>query len=282
MQVVYLDTLFALNALMDYLLLLASARMAGEPLYRGRLVLAAVFGGVYASGAVLVGGPLIHPVFKLGTAVLMVLIGLGRSRRLLRQTLIFFFLSCALGGGVLAIGTMGGTGAAQGGVIRSGMDLKVVLLSASVCYFFVSVVTKRAARHSGKHGELMEVSLELCDKRISFTALMDTGNTLTDPVNGQGVLVVDWDIVKPLLPEIQPRHISEPTYGMEQLSNCMPAGRCRLVPFRAVGVECGMLLAIRADRAMIGGREVVRPLVALSPTAVSDGGGYHALVGDGV
>ena len=109
---------------------------------------------------------------------------------------------------------------------------------------------------------------------------MDTGNTLTDPANGQGVLVVEWEVMKPLLPEILYRHVEQPTYGLEQLNRRVIPGRCRLIPYRAVGVECGMLLGVRVDRAVINKRQVVNPLVALSPTAVSDGGGYHALVGD--
>ena len=37
--VIYVDTLFLLNALVDYLLLLAAARLAGEPLRRVRFAL---------------------------------------------------------------------------------------------------------------------------------------------------------------------------------------------------------------------------------------------------
>jgi stage II sporulation protein GA (sporulation sigma-E factor processing peptidase) len=40
------------------------------------------------------------------------------------------------------------------------------------------------------------------------------------------------------------------------------------------------LLAIRADRVWVGKREYGGLLVALSPTAVSDGGGYAALFGE--
>ena len=36
MTVIYVDTLFLLNTMVDYLLLLASARLAGEPLARLR------------------------------------------------------------------------------------------------------------------------------------------------------------------------------------------------------------------------------------------------------
>lgn len=39
MTVIYVDTLFLLNTMVDYLLLLASARLAGEPLARLRFAL---------------------------------------------------------------------------------------------------------------------------------------------------------------------------------------------------------------------------------------------------
>jgi len=53
----------------------------------------------------------------------------------------------------------------------------------------------------------------------------------------------------------------------------------RLLPYRAVGVECGLLLALRLDRAEYGGKACRGCLTALSPTPVSDGGGYCALIG---
>ena len=56
MTVIYVDTLFLLNTMVDYLLLLASARLAGEPLARLRFALGAVLGGLYAVAIFLPGG----------------------------------------------------------------------------------------------------------------------------------------------------------------------------------------------------------------------------------
>ena len=44
-------------------------------------------------------------------------------------------------------------------------------------------------------------------------------------------------------------------------------------------IACGLLLAVRVDEAAWGGQRRPRCLCALSPTPLSDGGGYHALVG---
>ena len=51
------------------------------------------------------------------------------------------------------------------------------------------------------------------------------------------------------------------------------------MPYRAVGVSHALLLAIKVDRAKVGKEDYGPILVALSPTPLSDGGGYHALVG---
>lgn len=44
MTVVYVDSVFVLNALMDYLLVLCAARLAGIPLRRRRYLLAGLLG----------------------------------------------------------------------------------------------------------------------------------------------------------------------------------------------------------------------------------------------
>ena len=74
MTVIYVDTLFLLNTMVDYLLLLASARLAGEPLARLRFALGAVLGGLYAVAIFLPGmGFLARPLYRGAAAVLMVL-----------------------------------------------------------------------------------------------------------------------------------------------------------------------------------------------------------------
>jgi len=283
MTVVYVDTLFLLNGLVDYLLLLAAARLAGEPLRRLRFALGAALGGGYAVALVLPGGGFLsHPLCRAASAALMLVAAYGGSRRLLRQGLIFLALTCAFGGGVMAIGLMGGQGLALGerGIFYSPLDLKMVLLSAAVCYVLLTLVFQRAGRHTALTGELLRAVLEAEGRRVALTALVDTGNTLTDPVTGRGVMVAEGDSLAALFPgEYRPTaaELRDPAGALERLSGWK--GRFRLLPYRTVGVERGMLLALRVDSLRLGGEELGTALVALSPTPVSDGGGYRALVG---
>lgn len=284
MTVIYVDTLFLLNAIVDYLLLLGAARLAGEPLRRGRFALGALLGGGYAVAIFLPGLVwLNHVPCRLACAVLMVLAAYGGSRRLLRQGVLFVALTCAFGGGVVAIGLLGGTGLTLGrGVIYSGLDLKVVLLSAAVCYGVLTLVFQRTARHSAASGELVSAQMWLGERSVTLTALVDTGNTLTDPVNGRPVVVAEGERAASLFP---PDHrpnvqdLRDPAAGLTRLGTGEWRSRFRLLPYRSVGVDRGLLLAVRTDALALNGQGRGAVLVALSPTPVSDGGGYQALVG---
>lgn len=283
MTVIYVDTLFLLNALVDYLLLLCSARLAGEPLRRLRFALGAALGGGYAVAIFLPGlGFLEHPLCRLAAAALMVLAAFGGSRRLGRQTVIFFALSCAFAGGVLAVSMLGGQGLSLNrGVVYSGMDLKIVLLSAAGCYAALSLLLQKAVKHTSFTGELKQVRLELGERAVELTALTDTGNTLTDPVTGRGVMVAEGARLLPLFPpEGRPdsQALRDPAGALERLTGA--GGRFRLLPYRSVGVDRGLLLAVRVDRAVVDGEDRGAMVVALSPNSVSDGGGYAALLGE--
>ena len=105
MTVVYLDRVVLLNLLVDYLLLLTTARLAGIPLRRGRLALCAAGGALYAGAVFLPGlGWLAHPLCRAAMGVAMALTAWRRESHPWRLTALFFLLAGGLGGLVLALG----------------------------------------------------------------------------------------------------------------------------------------------------------------------------------
>lgn len=277
---VYIDVLFLLNLVVDYLLLLASARITGEMISRPRLALGALLGAAYAAVLFLPGCAwLSHPICRICVAMLMVLTGFGGSPRLLRLLLVFWGASAALGGLVLALQLLGRGGLTlENGVLYTGFDVRLLLVTTILCYAALSLTFGRAARHGGKRQDFCPARLTLGEKTLSLTVLIDTGNTLTDPTNNRPVMVAEARALGALLPEgIDP---ADPVGSMERLEDETMRRRLRLLPYRAVGVEYGMLLAVRMDRVALGKRELEGLLVALSPTPVSDGGAYQALIGE--
>ena len=132
MNVIYVDELFFLNALTDYLLLLSCARLRGRVLRRTRFAAAAALGGVYA---VLAAIPplsfLVSLAVKALVSLLMAWIAFGAPPELWRGWGCFLALSSAFAGAVYGISLL--SGAEVRGVL-SGASLKVsaeILLRAA-------------------------------------------------------------------------------------------------------------------------------------------------------
>lgn len=260
---VYIDALFLLDFILDYLLLLLTGKVTGSPLVRRRLLLAAALGGGYSVLCAVTRSPAFtHPLVKLAAAVLLVLISYGHCRHLLRCVLTFLALSATLGGGLYALSLFTGAPLA--------LDAPTVLLFAAVAYALLSLIGRKLARHSP--ADLRRVTVRIGSRAAQLTALVDTANTLTDPMTGRGVLVAEGDALASLLP---------PEADYRNPAQCFPSlpdpGRYRLLPYRAVGVESGLLLSVRAQ-VEVNGHPSPCGLVALSPTPVSDTGTYHALL----
>lgn len=259
---IYIDSLFLLDLIVDYLLLLLTGKVTGSPLVRWRLFLSAALGGGYSVLCAVTRLPvLLHPLIKLTSAVLLVLISYGHCRHLLRCILIFLALSAAFGGGLYALSL------AVGAPLT--LNAPAVLLFAAAAYGLLSLVGRKLARHGPT--DLRQVTVHVGPRSTHLTALVDTANTLTDPITGQGVLVAEGERLAPLLP---------PEADYLHPAQCFPSlpdpGRYRLLPYRAVGAD-GLLLAVRA-RLEVNGQPSPCRLVALSPTPVSDTGAYQALL----
>ncbi len=283
LTVVYVDSVFVLNALMDYLLVLSAARLAGIPLRRGRYLLAGLLGGAYAVAVFLPGlGFLAATPVKLAAGVLLALTAYGGEEKLLRLTLLLFAVSCALAGCVLALGLLAGGGVpVVNGVFYTDVDAKVLLIASAAAYLVLTVVF-RAAAGKGIRGQLVPVRVCLGGRETAFTAFCDTGNCLRDPVSGQPVLVVSPGRLDGALPRQVRQLLSSPALErpaelLEPLLRAAPDLRFRLIPYHAVGVDGGLLLAVRSDWTEVAGERYAGLPVALSPTDL--GTGYSALWG---
>ena len=278
MSVVYLDLLFLINLAANYLLLLITARMGGYEVKKLPFLAAALFGGLYASVQICGVDFLDQPLCKMGAGVLMPLIAWGNRPGLFQKILMFFAAAAALGGTVWAVELFGGKGLTlSNGVLYSWIDIRLLFLILVLSYGAITVVSDRLFVHRGR--EMTEVHITVGGSTVRLTGLLDTGNTLTEPVGNRPVLVAEGAACRSLLPCELP--LERPVEALELLGGMGVKG-FNLLPYRAVGVAGGMLLAVRAELVRIGTRQEKNMLVALSPTPVSDGGGYRVLIGGNV
>ena len=237
-----------LNFCVNTLLLEGTARMAGRRVPLARLMAASLLGAGYAGFCMKPGFAFLGELhWRLVSLALMSFLAFGPEGKL---CCCFTVLDLALGGAVMA--------ADRGGLWQLPLFAVGVYL-----------LGKYAFGSPGKR--LLPVQISGCGETLRITALLDTGNQLRDPITGEAVLVIGCGEAQRLT-----------GLGLEQLKKPLqtmsspPLPGLRLIPYRAVGAENGLLLAMRFPAVKVGARS--RPgIVAFAPQ--SFGEDFQAIVG---
>lgn len=252
---IYLDLAVLLNTAVDFLLLMGTNSLAGFSSDWKRNLAAATLGGLYGGICLLSEFRFLGGIFwRLVFLGLMGAVAFGWNRGSLKRIGTFVLLSMAMGGIALGFG-------------RS-QFLTVILAGASV---WLLCRIAFGGRIGGK--EYVSVRIRLGERQVKVLALRDTGNSLRDPVTGEPVLVLGADAAVTLT-GLTRQQLSSPLETMAQ--RALPG--LRLIPYRAVGSSCGMLLAMRFEDVTIGDKRQ-GTLVAFDPGGLGTEQMYQALTG---
>ncbi|MGE4353725.1 MAG: sigma-E processing peptidase SpoIIGA [Oscillospiraceae bacterium] len=276
MEIIYVDSLFLLNFIIDYLLLLVTARLCSLVLRRWRYLAAAALGGAYAILCFVPGfGFLVTPWMKLCLWVLMSLAAFGGEAKLFRCALSFLLISAAFGGAVWAASMLGGTLSVIGGAVR--INMRVLILSFALCYAGLSLAF--SGRFGRRRREILSAAIVLRGKKIALNVLRDTGNSLREPSSGKSVLVADTQSTADLFTDEEKKALSlrDGAQSLLALADIEGAPRFRPVMYSAIGTTAGFIPAFSPDELYIDGCLTHDFVVAVSPTPLGDGE-YSAVI----
>ena len=251
---VYVDLVMLLNFLVDFCLLIGTNRLSGYPPGWKRCLLGAIFGALYSGVCMLPEfyflGSLLWRIISL---LIMAGISYGMGIRMLRQAGVFLILSMALGGLAMSFGRGEWLPLLCCGVILWSLcRLGFPGPPGSVQYETVTI----------QHGE----------RTVKMLALRDTGNTLTDPVTGESVLVISGNMATALT-GLTDSQLRAP---LETISMGSQPG-LRLIPCRTVSGS-GILLAMRFSDVRIGNKKR-SAIVAFAPDGLGREDAFQALTG---
>lgn len=239
--------------MVDFLLLLGTNRLCAQPPEGLRAAAASALGAAHLGlyflpGFAFLGNWLWRVVFL----VLMALVAFGMRRSAVKQAAVFGLLQLAVAG------------------ITVGDGLWTVILATLVIFLLCM---------AGKAGpEKRYVPVTICHggRTVTLTALVDTGNSLKDPISGKAVLVVDGEVARKLL-DLNEAQLARP---IETMASGKGRG-LRLIPYCAIGQPKGLLLGLKADSLTVDGKPA-ESIVAFAPQTIGTGSTFQALAGGGV
>jgi len=246
----YADIVFFINLAMDFAFMSAAGAILRirRPWWR-RLLGAAAASLVYCVMAfTLPYSAWLNAVAAVGVLGLGLAAAFCPARPIVlgKLALAVYILAFGTGGVVLALGSMTSTrfgGPISIGILAGGTLVSYILLRCVRRYLRATEMKKQA---------YYTVTVALNGAKATFAGLVDTGNSLVDPITHAPVMVAELAAIQKCLPEPITRLFLDAKENdlpavLEGFQSGGLAARMRMIPFASVGEANGMLVGFRAD-----------------------------------
>ncbi len=271
MPIIYIDILLAVNFVIDYLLLSATARILRLTPKRWRVLLGALSGAGSACLIFLTTMPtLAILVLHLTSACILIKIVFPFSKVsvFLKQVLVFYVISALFSGLVSALWslTKSETFYAYNGVIY--FDISPLMLSGfAVISYTVIRLYEYITRKRAPRGYSFLLRIDDGNGICVCRALYDSGMHLTEPFSGKPVVVVEEAVIRPYLSAEHDKR-----------------ARMRVIPYHSLGAD-GLLSAFIPHSLTLETDDRKRWDISGTYVALSNSlgrGTFHALIGTDV
>ena len=257
---VYADVVFAINFFMDVFILWIVAKLRARHVPLLRLLCAgAMMSGLYC---LLVFVAQFRAYLNIFAAVLIMALGIvvcfrpRDVKELSVLTGLAHVAAFALGGVGMALFYFTNIGDMLGNMlVASTQNFSVKLLLASACIFYILIrLFSRWSKSLAIRKQAFYPIKISCDgDDANLTALVDTGNSLRDPLTRSPVIIAEFNSVKHFLPDsLKLVFYEKKEDDLDAWANCLNdaafAGRVRMIPFASIGSQNGMLFGFRPDK----------------------------------
>ncbi len=287
---IYLDIVLIENLCMNYIILFATGFIMKLKLHHIRLAISGLLGGAYAILTYIQVLPLFSTMgIKILLSVAMVYIAFmpKNVKAMLKQLVVFYLVSFAMGGCAFALlyFVKPEDIFMRNGVYIGTYPLKIALLGGIVGFVVMYIAFKVLKTKMSKKALIYDIEIKLEEKSVTLKAMLDTGNMLKDPITGIPVIVVEKSSLYEILPKNILDNVEKVIGGEwpEDEESMKYRARFRMIPFRSIGKENGMLLGFKVDEVKVitDINEIShnKMVVCIHQTKLTKANTYSALMG---
>lgn len=294
---IYLDIVILENIVINYLILLVTGRFSKNRADSLRLLLGSILGTAYLVLMILLPDMKVYTTvlskLLLSVAMVAVTFNFTKLTAFLKTIAMFYAVTFLFAGAGFALMFFN----REWGIMRNGVLMTTMpflntkwselLLAFAVTFIILRVVWSTIQNKFLREKLMVRLIISFDRKAIELYALVDTGNSLHDPLTNMPVVVVEFTAIKGLLPEdikcIFEKNLDDDLNWISRAISCSDwFSRFRLIPFTSLGKENGMLIGFRPDFIEIGNEEDKRGvqdvIVGIYNRALSKNERYKALL----
>ena len=291
---IYADLVFAINLFMDFFIFWIGSRLIKKKIHMLRLFLGALLCATLY--CVIIFTPKLYRYYNFFGSLIILMLGIlvafnpKKLSELIKLILYCHISAFAVGGVGMAVFYFTNVSDFLGsmiGVSINNFSLKLLITSTALVYIFIKIFGEMIKNQLSLKQSFCPVTISLNEEDISVNALIDTGNTLYDPLTGNPVIVAEFTKVKKFLPlniqNIYYEHLDTDMINLvSHLNQEDFSKRLRMVPFKSLGKENGMLMGFKPDKVTVlqNGKniEIQSVIIGVYNNALSNDGAYHALL----
>lgn len=291
-MIVYAEYVFLENFIMNYIILSLSGKFGKYPAKRNKLIIGSALGALYAF---IIFFPYLHFLFstlmKIACSMLIIVVSFTpyRFKEFLRLIGIFYLITLIFGGAGFALFYFTNfNGIVSNGIFyMTNISVKNIFISCGIGYILIQFCWGYIQKQLSKEKVLINIKIKINTKMVEIKGMVDTGNSLTDPISKYPVIIVEYNAIKNLLPiELKNIFLENKIFNFEQLISSMDdidwIKRFRMIPYQALGTENGMLIGFRPDNVLIysddSNRDINEIIIAIYNKKLSKTGDYMALL----
>lgn len=267
-MVIYADVLIFTNIIVNYFLLLVSAKLTKTVFKTYRIIIASAVGGIFSLYILLdINNTVIDILFKLVFSLITVFtaFGYGGIKQFLRNAMSLFSSSFIFAGAMLLFWQIFKTNIIYVNNSTVYFDISVSLMIVlSVAVYLIISLTEFFIGRKRLTAAFCNIEILFGNKCFKSKAFFDTGNSLRDNFSDNEVVLVD---LKAFNAQIVPDFDSEDDFYKK---------RYRILPCKTVGGE-SILEGFRADKLTVelDGKQYdfENPVVMFSKTKIRKDGG---------
>ena len=287
---VYADVVFLINFIMDLLILWVAGKLTGRRSHVWKLILGALIMALAFCAVTFIGN--LHIFYHLLSTILMLMIGIWiaytpPNLAVLFKLALFSYITAFFIGGI----GMGLFYIARFPDITessaSDFTLPVLIGATAVFYVLFRFGSQWLESRALKRQICMAVRIFFGDQDLELNALVDTGNSLRDPINHAPVIVAEFDSIKAFLPDsIKLLFYEKQENNLQNLLTSAQTNgftdRLRMIPYESLGRQNGLLIGFRPDRVEITREKDIISLsevvIGIYNRSLSHNGDYQGLL----
>ncbi len=258
---IYADVVFFINFFMDFFILFVVGKLSHRVIKIKRLLAAGFF--MALTYCLLMFLTALHTYLNIFASVTILALGIfiafkpEKVKEFLKLIAFSYISSFAIGGIAMFLFYFVNMPDVLGniaGVTLGNFSLK--LLITSTCFFYIILKLSYSwyKRVIIKKQVFYSVKIFLDESDVLFTALLDTGNSLYDPISNSPVIIAEFNAVKNFLPDkIKLIYYENNEDDLTKLLGNITessgfAGRIRMIPFASIGKKNGLIIGFRPDK----------------------------------